>query len=157
MYKILVGILYLTVCQAWSHTHMLSVILRKSLLFVVLDVFFIRYDLFFLTPCVVAGWVMNFLIFSACRNWVFIAMFLLIVSFKTCWHVMRLNVETEVFAEVFVRRCIFRLVVLYEFQKIRKCSEKSFVKKWKAVIINNFKEKKGTTLNTTQRQTVILY
>jgi len=42
---------------------------------------------------------------------------------------MRLNVETEVFAVVFVRRYICGLVVLYEFQKIRKCSEESFVKK----------------------------
>jgi len=42
---------------------------------------------------------------------------------------MRLNVETAVFAEVFVRRYILRLVVLYEFKKIWKCSEKSFVKK----------------------------
>jgi hypothetical protein len=46
---------------------------------------------------------------------------------------MRLTVEAGVFAEVFFRRNIFRLVVLYEFQKIRKSSEKSFVKKWKAV------------------------
>ena len=47
---------------------------------------------------------------------------------------MRLTVETGVFAELFFRRYIFRLVVPCEFQKIRKCSEKSFVKKWKAVI-----------------------
>jgi len=71
---------------------------------------------------------MTSVIFAACRKWAFICMFLSIVSFKTGWLVMRLNVEIKLCAEVFVRCYIFRLVVLYEFQKIRKCSEKSFVK-----------------------------
>jgi hypothetical protein len=127
-----VGMLYITVCQASSH--MCCLLFYKSLLFVVLDVSFIRYDLFSFiwTPCVVIGRVMTSFIFAAFRKWAFICMFLwfslngLACYASKCrdWNVCQsvcslLHIET-----------VYALWI----SENRKCSEKSLVKKWKAII-----------------------
>ena len=61
------------------------------------------------------------LIFPTCRKWAFISVFLCGVSFGTGCYVTRVNVETEVSAAVVIRPYIFRVAMLYEVQKIRKC------------------------------------